>query len=152
MRNLLNVRSATVAALFAVAAWSHVGAAQAQQFYSLTPCRAVDTRYGYGGIMSASVARSFTIKGTCGVPTDAKTVALNITIVGPTEGGFALLWPANTPVPPVSNINFNAGEPALGNGAVIPLAISVPDVSLIYGTGTGTGLTHVILDVTGYFK
>src|SRR5471030_2207257 len=85
---------------------------QALQFYNLTPCRAVDTRSGNGGIVVASTLRLFQMKGVCGVPSDAKTVTLNVTIVGPTQGGFVLLYPAGTPIPLVSNINFNAGEPA----------------------------------------
>lgn len=146
------MRSAAGAALFVLAAWSHRGEAQALQFYNLTPCRAVDTRFGYGGILVSSTVRSFQMKGVCGVPSDAKTVTLNVTAVGPNCGGHFILYPAGTSIPSVSNLNFNAGEPAIANGAVVPIATSNPDISLIYGVGGGACYAHAILDVTGYFK
>jgi hypothetical protein len=125
---------------------------QALQFYSLTPCRAVDTRSGNGGIVYASVLRQFTMKGTCGVPGTAKAVSLNLTIVTPNTSGFYTLWPAGGVFPTVSSINFVAGEPALANGAIVPVAAGTPDLSTAYGTGSGAGQTHVVLDVTGYFQ
>jgi hypothetical protein len=152
MRNPLKVRSAAGAALFVLAAWSHRGEAQALQFYNLTPCRAVDTRAGFGGIVVASTIRSFQMKGVCGVPLDARTVTLNVTAVAPGCGGFFLVYPAGSSIPGVSNLNFNAGEPAIANGAVVPIAATNPDISLIYGVGGGTCYVHAILDVTGYFK
>jgi len=131
------------------------GPAQAQtglQYYAVTPCRAVDTRSGYGGIMTASVQRNFTIKGVCGVPSTAKAVSLNVTVVSPTQDGFVSLWPNGGSRPLVSTVNFNAGEPALANGAIVPLAVATPDLGTIYGTATGQGTINTILDITGYFQ
>jgi hypothetical protein len=122
------------------------------QFFAVTPCRAVDTRSGFGGIMSASVQRNFTIKGVCGVPASAKAVSLNVTVVSPTQDGFVSLWPTGGAFPVVSTVNFNAGEPALANGAIVPLAVATPDLATIYGTGSGSGSINTILDVTGYFQ
>jgi hypothetical protein len=122
------------------------------QFFAVTPCRAVDTRSGFGGIMSASTQRNFTIKGVCGVPGTAKAVSLNVTVVGPTQDGFVSLWPTGGAFPVVSTVNFNAGEPALANGAIVPLAVATPDLATIYGTASGSGTIHTILDVTGYFQ
>jgi hypothetical protein len=152
MKSSLKMRGAAAAALFVLGAWSHRGDAQALQFYNVTPCRAVDTRYGYGGIVTSSTIRSFQMKGVCGVPSDAKTVTLNVTAVGPGCGGFFMLYPAGSSMPAVSNLNFNAGEPAIANGAVVPIAATNPDISLIYGVGGGTCYAHAILDVTGFFK
>ncbi len=126
---------------------------QALQFYNLAPCRAVDTRAGYGGKVPGATLRNFQIKGVCGVPTDAKTVTLNVTAVSPTHGGFLVLWPAGGTIPGVSNLNFNDGEPAIANGAVVPLGAGNPDLSLAYGAPYGASdFVHVLLDVTGYFK
>lgn len=147
-------RSLLVAASFMAAGLvSHAAEAQTGlQFFAVTPCRAVDTRSGFGGIMSASVQRNFTIKGVCGVPASAKAVSLNVTVVGPTQDGFVSLWPTGGAFPVVSTVNFNAGEPALANGAIVPVAVSTPDLATIYGTATGSGTIHTILDVTGYFQ
>ena len=52
----------------------------------------------------------------------------------------------------MSTINASAGEPALANGAIVPLTVDPTfNVSVVYGTAGG-GTTHVILDVTGYFQ
>jgi hypothetical protein len=138
-----------------VAAGLSARPAQAQtglQYYALTPCRAVDTRSGFGGIVQASVFRGFTMKGVCGVPAGALAVSVNLTIVGPTADGFFSLWPYGGPFPVVASINFAAGEPAIANGAIVPLAAGTPDLYGGYGTANGQGTTHAVLDVTGYFK
>lgn len=147
------VRTLALALPFvAVGAFSRPANAQGLQFFAVTPCRTVDTRTGNGGIVSASVLRQFTMKGTCGVPGTAKAVSLNLTIVTPNTDGFYSLWPAGGVFPTVSTINFIAGEPALANGAIVPVATGTPDLSTAYGTGSGGGQTHVVLDVTGYFQ
>jgi hypothetical protein len=126
------------------------------QYHSLTPCRAVDTRAGQGPILTDSGAigsapRNFTIQGVCGVPVGADAVSINVTAVGPTGLGFLTLFPAGSTQPTVSNINYNAGEPALGNGAIVPLGAAVPDLS-VFTRVSGGGTTHMVIDVTGYFQ
>ena len=129
--------------------------AQAQtglQYFAVTPCRAVDTRSGSGGIIQASVFRGFTMKGVCGVPATAKAVSLNLTIVGPTADGFFSIWPFGGAFPVVSTINFVAGEPAIANGAIVPLAAGTPDLNAGYGIAGGSATAHALMDVTGYFQ
>jgi hypothetical protein len=127
--------------------------AEAQlQFFAVTPCRAADTRTGFGGILPASTVRNFTIKTVCGIPNTAKAVSVNVTVVAPNADGFFFVWPTGGAIPGVSTINFNAGEPAIANGAIVPLAVGTPDLSGAYGTATGSGNAHVVLDVTGYFQ
>lgn len=154
MTSPLKMRVAAGAAFLVLATLPHRGEAQLQFYNLATPCRAVDTRSTTNApAVPASTERKFTIKGgACPVPTDAKTVALNLTVTSATNDGFIFLWPTNGTIPPVSNINFLANQ-SLSNGAVVPLyAAGTPDLSLAYGTGSGTGTVHVILDVTGYFK
>lgn len=155
MSKVRNARALFLAASI-VAAGFIARPAQAQtglQFFAVTPCRAADTRAGFGGILPASTLRNFTIKGVCGVPGTAKAVSINVTVVAPTADGFFFVWPAGGAVPGVSTINFNANEPAIANGAIVPLNTSTtPDLSGAYGTALGTGNAHVVLDVTGYFQ
>src|SRR5450830_31681 len=125
MRNRRLVSALALALPFVAAgAFLRPANAQAQglQYFAVTPCRAADTRFGNGGTIQASIFRGFTIKGVCGVPTTAKAVSLNLTIVTPTADGFYSLWPYGGPFPVVSTINFIAGEPAIANGAIVPLA------------------------------
>lgn len=155
MRNRSLVRALTLALPFVAAgAFSRPAAAQTGlQFFAVLPCRAVDTRTGNGGIVPASTERKFTMKGVCNVPGSAKAVSINVTVVSPTQDGFFALWPAGGTYPSVSTINFLAGEPALANGAIVPVAVvGTPDLSTGYGTATGTGNSHLVLDVTGYFQ
>ncbi|MDQ5873214.1 MAG: hypothetical protein M3547_13525, partial [Acidobacteriota bacterium] len=55
-------------------------AAQSAGFYTLPPCRVVDTRdpagpWG-GPALSANTSRSFTMIGRCGIPTTADAVSV----------------------------------------------------------------------------
>jgi hypothetical protein len=151
------LRLLTMASLLSAAALCLVPAPASAdgpfQFHSLTPCRVVNTRNGTGSPatpLSSNVARNFTIQGACGVPAGAKAVALNVTIATPTGTGHLTLWPAGTSLPTVSTLNYNAGEPALANGAIVPLAATTPDLAARPFLTDG-GTVHVILDVTGYF-
>lgn len=137
------------------------------QFFSVTPCRIADTRPGFGFAgafgpppMAGGVDRFFPITTSqCGIPSDAKAVALNVTVVSPTLEGFIKIWPSNQVKPAVSTINFAAGEPAIANGAIVPLAVDAQgntlagnQIGVVYGTAVPGGSTHLILDVTGFFK
>jgi hypothetical protein len=129
------------------------------QFHAITPCRAFNTRTSHPPALSNSVARNVNIQGVCGIPTTATAVTLNATIVAPTGDGHLTLWPSGTSIPVVSTLNFRAGEPALANGAIVPLADNAPDLSiqsLVCAPGNcnpGNGQTvDVIIDVTGYFE
>ena len=131
------------------------------QFFSVTPCRIVDTR-GPTGVtggpaLASGSTRNFPISlspAGCGVPTSAKAAVLNVTLVSPSLDGFLSIWPFGTTPPLVSTINAAAGEPAIANGAIVPLTTTDPmfNISLIYGTAVSGGSAHVILDVTGYFQ
>ncbi|HVS00714.1 MAG TPA: hypothetical protein VMW27_29105 [Thermoanaerobaculia bacterium] len=126
------------------------------QFHSLTPCRIVDTRNAAGPTggpaLNHGQVRSFPIQGNCGVPSGAKAVALNVTVVSPAGGGHLTIFPSGTSVPLVSTLNFNAGEPALANGAIVPLSANANDLSTQPAVIGGNGTVHLILDVTGYFQ
>jgi hypothetical protein len=159
MTKSLLSRSFFLGAAAAILAVSTASAAGPFQFYSVTPCRIVDTRnpsngQGTGGpALAAGAVRNFPVVGFCGVPSDAKAAALNVTVVSPTLEGFIKIWPYNTPLPAVSTINFAAGEPAIANGAIVPLTVDPTfQISVVYGTAVPGGNTNLILDVTGYFK
>jgi hypothetical protein len=120
-------------------------------FVPLTPCRLADTRgNGFTGAygppaLSAGVPRDFTLTGQCGIPASAQAVSLNVTVADTAGPGFIAAYPAGTPQPLVSTLNFSAGE-VIANAAVVPL-----------GTGgaitvvAGVSATDLILDVNGYY-
>jgi hypothetical protein len=150
-------RGAILAAGIALAAVapSALGAGP-YQYYAVTPCRVVDTRSTARVTNAAFV--NFTVKGVCGVPGTAVAASLNVTVVAPTGAGFLSIWPLGSPAN-VSTINFPSGEPAIANGAIVPLAAGTPDITVAIGPCPGgcpasvaTYQMDVILDVTGYFQ
>ena len=146
------LRAALIIPLFFAA----TGAARAQsgpfQFYSLPPCRVVDTRWANsttgGPSLGPNSTRSFPIRGNCGVPTTAKAAAINVTVANPTAASYLTLWPSGTSRPTVSTINFDSSDWAVANGAIVPLSTGTNDLSIFNAAGT----VNVILDVTGYYQ
>jgi hypothetical protein len=122
-------------------------------FYTVPPCRVVDTRTAsgtWGGpALAAEAERVFPIVGQCGIPSTAKAVAVNVTGTGSTASGFLRLYaafPASAPT--TSVLNFNAGV-ARANNAIVGLN-AAGQIAVFNGMASGT--THVVLDVTGYFE
>jgi hypothetical protein len=123
-------------------------------FYTVTPCRLVDTRNPAGpaggpALQPASV-RAFTLAGSCGIPAGAVAVAVNITVTQPAAIGDLRLYPADLPSPPlVSAINFAAGR-TLASNSVVKLSATPAGAIAVRNDSTGTA--HLILDVAGYFE
>jgi hypothetical protein len=126
-------------------------AAQTGRFYTVTPCRVIDTRLAsgpYGGpALSANTTRQFLIAGQCGIPSNAGSVAVNVTVIGASAAGNLRLYPTGTPLPLSSAINYMAGQTRANNGT--------------YGLGSGqlsvycsqaSGTAHLALDVSGWFE
>jgi hypothetical protein len=158
MRNIAMSRTllAVLATVAVLATLPAQAAAQGQgpyQFHSLTPCRLADTRFpAPANPLLSNTTRTFQVQGLCGIPAGAKAAALNVTAVGPNGPGHLTLWPTGITKPVVSSLNFAAGEPAIANGAIVPLAATVPDLSAsAYVAATG-GRVNLVLDVTGYFE
>ena len=123
-----------------------------QDFFTLTPCRVLDTRNATGPLggpaLVALADRIFVVAGTCGIPADAKAISLNIAVTQPTVAGNIRLHPGGTAVPLVSAINYKAGQ-TRSNNAVIPLS-HLGELAAYLDQVAGTA--HLILDVNGYFK
>jgi len=124
----------------------------ATRFYTVTPCRVVDTRNPTGPYgapaLAANTSRSFAVGGQCGVPTTAKAASLNVTVTGGTAPGMLRLYPGGTLTPLASAINYGAGKTRANNqttplGSAASLAVRCDQVS---------GIVQVIIDVNGYFQ
>ncbi|HVS00715.1 MAG TPA: VCBS repeat-containing protein [Thermoanaerobaculia bacterium] len=127
--------------------------AQARNYFTVTPCRLVDTRNAAGPTggpaLASGALRDFTLTGACGVPSSARALSLNITVVSPTGGGFVRFSPDCQP-PLTSTINFSAGQ-TRANNAVLPLSDQGVLTANALVTGS-SGSVHVIIDVNGYFQ
>lgn len=133
------------------------GAIAGLQYYALPkPIRLFDTRAPIPGFAACEYLNQSLIAGgelvkqariTCDgvtIPSTALAIVGNATVVNPSAGGFITLWPDGQMRPPVSNLNFTAGQ-------------TVPNAFTVGLSGAGnfrvysTSNTNFILDITGYF-
>jgi IPT/TIG domain/Metallo-peptidase family M12 len=123
------------------------------KFYTLSPCRLVDTRGAVallgGPALAASGRRNFTLTSTCGVPTTAKAISVNLTVTGATAPGFVSLFPGDGIAPATSNINFATGQTRANNAVVLLATNGSGSLAVLNGAA---GTVHFILDVNGYFQ
>jgi hypothetical protein len=127
-------------------------AGSAGLFYTLPPCRVIDTRNSNGPLggpaLIASGDRSFIVTGQCGIPVEAASVSVNVTVTGSSGDGFLALYPGGTPFPGSSVINYRAGQ-TRANNAIVPLGAAG---DIVVTCGQGAGSVHMILDLNGYFQ
>lgn len=122
-------------------------------FFTVSPCRVVDTTDPTGPLggpaLTVNQTRTFDLTGFCGIPSSAKSVALNVTVLNPSAQGNLQFFPGNAMPLGTSTINFPAGD-NLANNAILLLATD--------GTGTlgvknaSSGATGLLIDVVGYFQ
>ena len=124
-----------------------------RDFYTLTPCRIVDTRNPAGPLagpaLVAGATRTFVLTGTCGVPATAKALMLNLTAIQPAAAGYLTLFPANLAEPVAASITFAAGA-ILSNNATVGLATDASGGIKVKNGSAGT--LHLAIDVTGYYE
>jgi hypothetical protein len=119
-------------------------------FYTVTPCRLVDTRNADGELggpaLAAGQDRAFVLAGACQVPPAATSVSVNLTVTQATSAGSLTLFPGGT-VPSATAINYSAGQTRANNG-VFRLS---PAGEIVVRCRQGTGTAHFVLDVNGFF-
>jgi uncharacterized repeat protein (TIGR01451 family) len=123
----------------------------ATRFYTLDPCRIVDTRGAtapLGGPSLGPGSRSFYLVGSCALPSDAKAVSLNVTVTGPTQPGDLRIYPSGSALPLVSTINYSPGQTRANNA----IAVLSASGGLAVQCDQAAGTVDLILDVNGFFK
>jgi hypothetical protein len=124
----------------------------ATRFFTVTPCRRVDTRsVSLGGPLplAAGSLTPFAIAGPpCGVPATARAASLNVAVTAPTGSGHLRLFPAGGAEPLASTLNYAPGQ-TRANNAVVGLG-GAGEIAV--RVGQTSGAVHVILDVNGYFE
>jgi PKD-like domain len=134
---------------FAVVTVLPVG--QAVQFYTTTPCRLVDTRAADAPALDASGGpdRAFLLTGACGIPPEATSLSVNVTVVsGPGAGALSIYRGDGAPSG-TSTISFAAGQ-TRANNAVVQLATDGSGTVKVNNSAPGP--VQLILDVNGYFE
>jgi hypothetical protein len=128
-------------------------AVSAFDFFTVTPCRLVDTRNpngpAGGPILSSGVPRTFVLAGSaCSIPATARALSINVTVTGSAASGGVAVWLADAPNPGTSTINYSAGQTRANNAV---LALSRDGTGALLASVIG-GNTHLIVDVNGYFE
>jgi hypothetical protein len=119
-------------------------------FYTVTPCRILDSRTG--SPLASGVEDAVQVGGKCGVPMSARAVVANVTVVGATEDGFLSVYPdAGGNPPTTSTLNFMAGQ-TLANNLVSGLAKGGQGTLVVQPGMAQPGDVHVVIDVSGYFQ
>jgi hypothetical protein len=146
MVNLFNDAGATHV-IADVAGWFGAGPREPTgSFGGGLPVRILDTRTGLGplgpgGTMAVKVTDRAGIP-----PSGVIAVVLNVTVTGPTSGGYLTIWPHGEARPLASNLNFEVGQ-------------TVPNLVVVKVGAGGTvdvfnsaGATHLVIDVAGYYR
>ena len=118
-------------------------------FFPLTPTRVLDSRSNVGanGVFRANTPRNFVVADGTPVPTDAVAVTGNLTVTGQTKAGYVVLAPAAGAT--TSSLNFPKGD-TRANGVTVALGPGGRLNATYVATAGAT--THLIFDVTGYFR
>jgi len=110
--------------------------------YAVAPCRVLDTRVNPGQPFSGE--KTVNVEGSpCAPPSNAKAYVFNATVVPPAPMPYLTLWPDGQGQPNVSTLNAYDGF-ITSNMAIVPTNNGSIDAY-------AAALTHLILDISGYF-
>ena len=123
--------------------------ASALLFFTVTPCRQLDTRSGSPLASGGTLTRTSS-RGRRAASRRARSrLSVNLTVTQQMAQGHLTIYPADEVQPLISNINFKVG-PSRANNAILGLSSDgTGRVNVFNGSG---GTVHVILDVNGYFQ
>jgi hypothetical protein len=133
-----------------VAGWFGTGGAHldGSGFSGVVPSRVLDSRIGIGSPASqfaAGQTRSVRVAGVAGIPNDAQSVVVNVTMTGSSGSGYATAYPTGGGLPNASNVNITSGG-VRANTSVVKVGTG-GQIS-IYVAETNA---DVIVDVLGSF-
>jgi hypothetical protein len=140
-------------------AWSNIESTMVREplaamaFYALLPCRVIDTRAVVGPLggpaLTADETRTFAVIDTCGIPSSATSISVNVTIAAPASAGWLALFPGNSTWSGTTAVNFSAGQTRANNAVVL---LSTDGTGAVAVHNGSAGSVHFILDVNGYFQ
>jgi len=131
--------------------YTPAGATPAASFFTVTPCRLLDTRSSTGGgALSVNQSKTLSVLGLCGIPATATSIVGNVTAVSPTGPGSLTVAAANAGITGTSSVSFNAGN-TRASLALIGLS-GTGSRAFTIRNGLTSGVVDVIVDVTGYFQ
>jgi uncharacterized protein YkwD len=105
----LFVATATIQSSLAPAVVEAAPASSAA-YVSVLPCRLADTRLSSGFERLDQLTIQVPTRGVCGIPANATSLALTLTVDRPDAAGYLTAWPADQARPTVSNVNFEGSQ------------------------------------------
>ena len=123
----------------------------ASSFYTVTPCRVVDTRNPTGPrggpALAGGGSRVFPLTGVCGVPSTAKSVVVNVTVANPSTAGLLEAYPGNAFPLGTTTVAFQAWQ---NRAAHATLLLATNGTGGLGVRSSATTSVHVVIDVSGY--
>lgn len=126
--------------------------ASSSWFYTLVPCRVLDTRNPTSAVGGPALApgadRLFPVTG-CGVPADAKSISANLTAIDPPGQGALSVFPGNAIYLGTGDVSFRANVSRANNALVL---LATDATGTIKVRNLAAFPVHFVLDVNGYFR
>ncbi len=153
---LASIAALVAGTMGAVQPASGAGTTALLGFIPIVPCRLMDTRVGSDNVGPRSTplgpAETYTISvwganGNCNIPTTALAMSFNITVTNGTVPSFLTIFPADAPLPVISQMNWVPGTAPTPNNVEVKL--SATGTLSFYNL---TGTVNVIADVMGYYE
>ncbi len=122
------------------------------RFHPMTPTRWIDTRGAtvqlaeITGVRAAPTQTQLMMRGQGGIPAEATSVWLNLTVADPTSPTVLTAYPGPCGTPPLSS-NVNA-RPLRSTASSVLVGIGT-DGSICVLTYTGS--SHIVVDIAGWF-
>ncbi len=115
-------------------------------FYTVSPCRLVDTRDTNGPALVPGQQRIFATTNVCGIPATAKALAINVTAIDSADAGHVVVYSGS--FPSTATINYSVGQNRANNAIIGLDADGTFKVVAVQPTGT----LQLTIDVSGYFQ
>ena len=85
------------------------------------------------------------------IPETAVAVTYNLTVTETSGSGFLAVFPADVAWPGNASINWTGSNQTVGNGGTVAIGFLDGPAQMRVAMG-GTGSTHYIIDITGYYQ
>ena len=133
--------------------WDYRLVPPGRDFYTVPPCRLVDTRLAVGPwtgpALQPQANRVFAVAGMCGVPSTARAISVNVTVVAGASNGYFALGASDKILPPTAAITFTATS-VRNNNAVLELSTDRAGGFVVLNGSSSPA--QFVLDVNGYFQ
>lgn len=133
--------------------WDYRLVPPGRDFYTVPPCRLVDTRLAVGPLTGPALQpqanRVFAVAGLCGVPSTARAISVNVTVIAGASNGYFTLGASDKALPSTASITFNATS-IRSNNAALELSTDQAGGFVVFNESPSPA--HFVLDVNGYFQ